>query len=471
MILDRIFRAARHRSLQLAVALAAGLAPGCAALTNPVADSITIAHTPPELLQTCLKDKEESVPLALLQQPPPDVYRLDTGDVLGIWVDGVLGDVNKVPIPVHTSALLTTREQRAMPPSAGYPFTVREDGTLRLPLLEPINVRGLGLNETEDTIRKAYIGTKILPPGIKLLVTLLQKRQYEIIVLRQEATAFGIGAEGGFATQGKRGAGFVINLTAYENDVLHALSVTGGLPGLDAYNQVVIYRRPPSCGPERQEFLRKLGNLPAGSPLPPEVTGSGPIIRIPLRQDPRLPLTFKPEDVVLYTGDVVFLEARDKDVYYTAGLLPAGEHILPRDRDLDILTAVSLVRGPLVNGTFGANTLNGAVFPPGLGQPSASLLVVVRRTAGGGQVPIRIDLNKALRDPRERVLVRAGDLLILQERPTEALVRWTSQTFVNFNLIWTPIQGPNATGIFDIMASDRLPGRGLYSTFTPGFSP
>jgi protein involved in polysaccharide export with SLBB domain len=455
----------------LVLILAATLAPGCASITNPLADSLNVRHAPADLLQTCVKDKEESIPLSFLQQPIGDAYRLDAGDVLGVWIEGIIGE-RTIPIPVHTLSNPSVRDQRNMPPSAGYPFTVREDGTVQLPLIGPLSLRGLSLSEAEEAVRQAYSKKELLPVGReRMFVTLLQKRQYEVVVLRQEATAFGVGAEGAFSTAGKRGAGYVINLAATENDVLHALSLTGGLPGLDTYNEVVIYRRLAPQNPDRQELLRKLGKLPPGAPLPPELAGTAPVVRIPLRQVPGQPLTFQPQDVVLQTGDVVYLEARDKDVYYTAGLLPAGEHVMPRDRDLDVISAVSLVRGPMVNGTFGANTLNGAVFPPGLGQPSASLLVILRRTAGGGQVPIRVDLNRALRDPRERVLVRAGDLLVLQERPTEALARWTSQTFSNFNLLWSPIHGPHETGVVDIMGADRLPGRGLYSTFQPGLAP
>jgi protein involved in polysaccharide export with SLBB domain len=446
--------------------LAAVLVPGCAAVTNPLADSLPVRHLPPELLLTCLKDREESVPLVLLEQPPAETYRLDAGDVLGIWIDGILGD-QKLPIPVHTPVLATQREQRSMPPSAGFPLTVQEDGALRLPYLEALPVRGLTLSQAEDAIRTAYQHKKLLPEGgAKLLVTLLQKRYYEVIVLRQEANAFTVGPEGAAAPAGRRGAGHILNLTAYENDVLHALAATGGLPGLDAYNQVVVYRRVAPHLTDRKALLQQLEQLPPGAPLPAELSRA-PMVRIPLRQDPRLPVPFKPEDVLLETGDVVYLEARDKDVYYTSGLLPAGEHILPRDRDLDVLTAVSLVRGPLVNGTFGAGALSGLIFPLGIGQPSASLLVVLRRTADGGQLPIRVDLNRAMRDPRERILVHAGDMLILQERPTEALARYATQTFANFNLIWAPIQTQNATGIFDFMALDRQPGRGLFSTFQP----
>jgi hypothetical protein len=64
-----------------------------------------------------------------------------------------------------------------------------------------------------------------------------------------------------------------------------------------------------------------------------------------------------------------------------------------------------------------------------LGNPSPSLLSVIRKTPNGGQLNIRVDLNRALRDPRERILVQAGDVLILQETPGEAIARYFSQTF------------------------------------------
>jgi hypothetical protein len=41
----------------------------------------------------------------------------------------------------------------------------------------------------------------------------------------------------------KRGTGKLVKLPAGENDVLHALAETGGLPGLDARNEIVIVRR------------------------------------------------------------------------------------------------------------------------------------------------------------------------------------------------------------------------------------
>ena len=55
---------------------------------------------------------------------------------------------------------------------------------------------------------------------------------------------------------------------------------------------------------------------------------------------------------------------------------------------------------------------------------------VLRRTPDGKQqVVIRVDLNRAMRDPRENILVKDGDVLVLRETPQEALARYISQQF------------------------------------------
>ena len=132
---------------------------------------------------------------------------------------------------------------------------------------------------------------------------------------------------------------------------------------------------------------------------------------------------------MLEDGDVVFLEARTRDLFYTGGLLPRGEFQIPRDYDLDVLEAIAQIRGTLVNGAFGGNNLNGLLIQPGIGSPNPSALTVVRRTPNGGQIPISVDLNRALRDPRERILIQPGDVLILQETTGEAIARYFTNIF------------------------------------------
>jgi hypothetical protein len=65
------------------------------------------------------------------------------------------------------------------------------------------------------------------------------------------------------------------------------------------------------------------------------------VTRISLRMKPSDPVPFRPEDVILQRGDVVFIEARDTEVWYSGGLMPPAEHVLPRDRDLDVVQAVA----------------------------------------------------------------------------------------------------------------------------------
>ena len=66
-------------------------------------------------------------------------------------------------------------------------------------------------------------------------------------------------------------------------------------------------------------------------------------------------MPFRPTDVVLRSGDTVYVEGREAEVFYTAGLAGSGQFSLPRDYDLDVLQAIALVRGPLVNGGFSQN--------------------------------------------------------------------------------------------------------------------
>jgi hypothetical protein len=152
-------------------------------------------------------------------------------------------------------------------------------------------------------------------------------------------------------------------------------------------------------------------------------------IRIPLRLRPGEAVPFRPGDVILYDGDTVYVEAREAEVFYTAGLLGSGQFPLPRDYDLDVLQAIATVRGPLINGGFTQTAFTATSTNLGIGNPSPSLVTVLRQTCAGGQIPIRVDLNRAFRDPRERILIQPADIIVLQETPEEAFARWFTQVF------------------------------------------
>ncbi len=446
-----------HYLLGLGILIFSTGMSGCAALTFPAADGVPARLVPPELLAPSRTDEQPLV-LTLLGQPRPQVYRVAAGDVLAVYVDGILGD-RAQPLPIHVPPLIQPRNERVLPPAVGVPVPIHEDGTIALPLVDPLKVQGMSVAEVREAVRKLYLDKQLLPRGNeRILVGLLQPRMHQVLVLREEAASFGFGFEGPVPVS-KRGVGHELNMPAYENDVLHALTVTGGLPGLDAANAVIIQRGCFADGGQRTLLRQTLEALAAGTQVPCLAQHGVQTIRIPLRGPAGAPVPFRPEDVILQTGDVVYIEARDDDVFYSGGLLPPGVHVLPRDHDLDVLEAVASVRGPLFNGAFGGSNLSGAFIQPGIGNPSPSLLLVLRRTPGGGQVRILVDLNRALVHPQERIIVQAGDVLLLQEQPREALSRYVTQTFFNFNLIWQAVRGRFVSGVVDVSTPDRLPGR------------
>src|SRR5262249_54563229 len=162
------------------------------------------------------------------------------------------------------------------------------------------------------------------------LVSLMRPRQTRVQVIRQDSGSVTIGP--GVVANTRRGSGATVDLPAYENDVLNALTRTGGLPGLDAINEIMV-QRDPKWAPD----------------APP------PLLRIPVRLHEGESIPFQPADVILRNGDIVFIEARDTEVFYTGGLILPRQFVLPRDYDLRIVDAISLAGGPLVNGGITAN--------------------------------------------------------------------------------------------------------------------
>ncbi|MCI0683956.1 MAG: polysaccharide biosynthesis/export family protein [Gemmataceae bacterium] len=397
------------------------LSSGCAAVTNPVAEGVPVRRLPREFLPPP-RQALEQIPLTWLRQPPPDVYRLDVGDVLGVYIESVLGEKN-VPPPVRLA------EAGNAQPALGYPIPVLPDGTVRLPMVDAVQVKGLSLVEVQERILKAYtVDKKFLQPDKAVLVSLVAPRTYQVLVVREDASALTVAPTGAVGSA-RRGTGATISMPAYENDVLNALTRTGGLPGVDAMNEVVIQR-----GSLRAKAEAKPNGKLDAQPGEMDRDLSDQVVRIPLRTLPGTPRLFSPEDVILRTGDIVFIEARDTEFFYTGGLLSPRQYVLPRDYDLSVVDAVALAGGPLLNGGVTQNNLSGAIIASGLGSPSPSHVSILRKTKGYGQVTIRVDLNLALRDPRENIRIQAGDVLILQETMGEALTRYVT-TVLRFNFL------------------------------------
>jgi protein involved in polysaccharide export with SLBB domain len=410
------------------------LQTGC--MSNRDIAAIPVSRVPSDLLAVDSKDKYKDISLLRLRQDPPETYLLGPGDVLGVYIKGVLGDEEQLP-PVHYP------EDGNRPPAVGYPVPVREDGTVALPIVDALSVNGLSLVEATNAIRMAYIYPEpILKEGEEsIIVTLIQKRKVRVMVIREEA--------GGQQGVSKRGTGKLVDLPAYENDVLHALSETGGMPGTDAKNEIMIYRGMYQSGVDADAILSQICQSDCEDPCfcseapipdPPNVT------RIPLRFNPATPPQFRQEDVILDEGDIIIIRSRDEETFFTAGILGGGEYPLPRDKDLDILAAIAIAKGPIGSIGSGVGAVGGGQGG-GMGgggggggrgtqycQPSRA--VVIRELACGDQISIRVDLNKALRDPSERILIQPKDVIVLQYTLDEEI----GNVFLNliqFNFLWS----------------------------------
>jgi len=226
---------------------------------------------------------------------------------------------------------------------------------------------------------------------------------------------------GAAATLGatKFGATHLVSLPAYENDVLHALSQGGGLPGLDARNEILILRGGIGKG---DDYERILSTAQVAAVWRSIWENNPNVRRIPLRVGPGdPPVVLSPNDIILNSGDIVYIRGREAEVFYTGGMLPGGQFPIPRDYDIDVLGAMAMAGGSAATalggrgGVFaGGGGVAGGLFPP--------TRVIVLRTVNGQQVPIKLSLKDAFVDPRERILIQPNDFIVLEYTEMEVLL-------------------------------------------------
>ena len=424
----------RARLATLATIMVSLMSSGCTSILSPI-QSIPAERVPEQFLAEPQANKTNIDPARLGQRPPRN-YLLDENDVLGIFVEGVLGEFDSAP-PVTQPSLGSD-----LPPAIGFPVPVREDGTISMPLVDPIPVQGLTLRQAEQMVSRAYRGgdSPILRGKARIIVTLIRKRTYRVFVIRQDnsqslqSTQFlGRGQSGLVSNRSDLSSrGSVLQLPAYQNDVLNALSQTGGLPGLNAKSEIRILRGDRIQIAQRDREVREFYRTNSPDQFPygviPTVADETNTIKIETRLRPGQVPSFQAEDVILRDGDIVYIDTRETEVYYTGGLLGGGERLLPRDYDLDVLSAVSLAGvnvGTQVGGIGGSS--GQTRVPP-------TELIVLRRLPGNRQIAIRVDLNEAINDPTSRLLVVPGDTLILRFKPQEELANFAITTFFTFGV-------------------------------------
>jgi len=251
-------------------------------------------------------------------------------------------------------------------PALGYPVPIRDDGYISLPLVAPVRVTGLTIGEAEAKIVRAYTKDKkiLLEGSEKIIVTLMKPRSYNVLVIREDVVG------------------------------------------------------------SSQTALKKRVDCQLSEPRMKLSFDQANIVRIPIKAERGAFPQLSEADITLEDGDVVYIKGRERDVFFTGGLLEGGRFPLPRDYQIDVLEAIALAGGASA-ATAGAS--GGALSRLGSVKPATQ--VTVLRRCGCEQVAIDVDLRFTLSEPSERVIIQPGDLIILEYRKNELFINSFASIF------------------------------------------
>ncbi len=421
-------KASRLAKWTLATTMAAALvsvSTGCKLVSR--ADKAIPAHRLDPNLFDCPRESMVNLSYAALGQERPPEHLVGAGDTLSVYIFGVFpANEDDNPVQQRSQAI----NQRYYPPrgtvvgpTTGLPVRVSEQGTIELPLIGTVSIAGKTIAESKQLIAEKYRDKKVLKEGNERISMQLQiPRVRRVVVLREDSPATPVSLVPATANaEIHRGSGEIIDLPIYENDVLHALGATGGLPGTDAARELYVIRREAAQNNAfmNAEMLQTLTSGAAGVSVNPN------IIRIPLAVQPCENVVIDPASTILHDGDVVFVPRRH-EYFITGGLLPGARIALPRDEDIDVIEAIAMATGS-AGGPLG---LSGAVLANG--DPGyireATRVLILRSLPDGRQITIRVDLDRAMQDSKERIRILPNDVVMVHQKP--------GGSFMNVTMNW-----------------------------------
>lgn len=388
------------------------------------------------------------IDLRQLGQDSPEEHRIGPNDLLSVYVNGVMPPkIDDAPVIFQSAGIAPIYyppRGTLQTPSLGLPVAVSARGAVNLPLIGDVNVEGKTVDEATKAIREAYQESDVLAGNPKrVIVSLMRPRVERVLVIREDGDGPPTLISKTQYPLAKRGSSQVVDLPAYENDVLHALTAAGGMPGPDAYYELWIFKR--GGGEDKANGLDDLQNQVLSSNSTDMMMDSlrkgSRCIRIPLTVPAGEPLPFTKDDVILESGDVVFISTRKTDFFYVGGTLPAGQIPMPRDYDIDVVEACTLA-----NAAIGSAGIEGgkSAAPGGNGSPGSCIppkrVLILRKLPNGQQIEIRVDLVRAKHDKRERILIQPGDFVQLQYRPGDYVANYVLNVF-RINLFFDPTGG------------------------------
>jgi len=339
------------------------LACGCYA---PLKSGGIQASTLPEEFRAPLRTGGPLLNYTNLTAPVQTDYLLGADDVLEVTVPELFDKEEFRPLRVQ----------------------VMSSGEIQLPLVGAVQVGGMNLLQAQAEITKAYANGFFNAPRIG--VFLAEKATVSVVVL------------GNVATPG------VVLLPRYENDVAHAVAQAGGLAE-DAADVIEVHRKERPHMPQVHRDLAPLPGVarPASSCVACSMETPTDVLTIRLRGQQQ---AIHPQQVTLQTGDVIVVPSRRGEVFYVVGLLNpnnnvrftsggrerelGGGFILPRDREIDVVTAVAMA---------------GYIDPIN----SPTTVTVHRQNPHGPPLLIKVDLIKARYCREENINVAPGDIIYL----------------------------------------------------------
>ena len=210
------------------------------------------------------------------------VYRLGPGDVVGVIVEGVVGSFASAEVR------MPDRDDLIQLPAFGHPVMVMPDGTLPLPLVDPVSVVGMSLTQARDKVSRTYLNAKILRKPHQVWISLMRKRTVTVNVLHHTRA-------GNIQPVSK------VTLPGDRASVIAALAESGGFD------------------PKAMPRLIRSGPSTKSS-----ASSTGPALR---------------------DGDTIELDSPAAGYFFSGGMLRASQHRLPNDRSINALQAISVASG------------------------------------------------------------------------------------------------------------------------------
>jgi protein involved in polysaccharide export with SLBB domain len=204
-------------------------------------------------------------------------YRLDAGDVVAVIVFGITGEYSKAPVHMPSGSDGTL-------PAVGNPMVVMNDGTLPMPLLDPVVVRGLTITQARDKLSREYVKQDILKKDRQVTLSLMRKRTVNVSVLHDDPVTGSMGISN-------------VKIPADQPRVLEAVIASGPY---DRDADIRVIRSNGRYGSSRSK---------------------------------------------LKTGDVVHVRSSPAGRFFTGGDLKGGQYALPSGRIVNALQAMSIAGG------------------------------------------------------------------------------------------------------------------------------